>query len=271
MNRTRNLAAAFAAALLLVACGGGGDDPAAPPNVTASGASIVSDDGKATLTVPAGAASAPQRVALAAAPQTPDAGERLDRSRQRLPDRRRRRRARRAGDAEDRDPDDVSAARLAAHRSQAGARRHAQRRSGGGVRTDTSVRPRRRRRRQRSRRPRAARCRRVLLRAPAAGRPVEGARSCRLLRRSRRPERELRDPEPRDGDTGRRLRRRAADRQRRGDRRAGAAGQGHQRRHATACASPRATTRASPRSTSTSGASARASRAQARLADRAAV
>jgi hypothetical protein len=69
MNWTRTLAAAFAAALLLPACGGGGD-PEVPPNVTATGASVVSDDGKATLTVPAGAVATPQRIALLAAPQT---------------------------------------------------------------------------------------------------------------------------------------------------------------------------------------------------------
>lgn len=69
MKTITNLVAALASALLLAACGGGGSD-SPPPNVTADGASVVSDDGKATLTVPAGAVAAPQRVTLVAAPQT---------------------------------------------------------------------------------------------------------------------------------------------------------------------------------------------------------
>lgn len=49
------LAAAFA--VVLAACGGGSSPPS--PNVTAAGGTVVSDDGKVRLVVPAGAVSAP--------------------------------------------------------------------------------------------------------------------------------------------------------------------------------------------------------------------
>ena len=72
MTTNRTLTAAFAAALLLAACGGSDDDDASrTAERHAERRQVVSDDGKATLTVPAGAASAPQRVVLTAAPQTP--------------------------------------------------------------------------------------------------------------------------------------------------------------------------------------------------------
>ena len=236
MNRTRTLAAAFAAALLLMACGGGGDDPALPPNVTASGASIVSDDGKATLTVPAGAASAPQRVALAAAPQTqmPANASIVPGSVYRI-----------EGDGgalaapatlKNRDRDDVS--RSESRRAPIASRRTAMRsldRGAGEVRTDapaaTST---------ATASPTIPTTWRFALPArPAMARPrlVDLSKALGHVGCCAVPDGasvSLRDPEPRDSDAGRHFRRRAADRQRRGDRRAGAAGQGHRRRHVPA-------------------------------------
>ncbi len=67
-RRLHARALAALGALLLAACGGGGGDAPLPPppNVTAAGGTVSSADGKATLVVPAGAASAAAHVTLEA-------------------------------------------------------------------------------------------------------------------------------------------------------------------------------------------------------------
>lgn len=76
--RTIRLLLALATGALLAACGGGGDDPPPPaavaPNISAAGGTATSSDGKAVLTVPAGAASTPMTVTLEADGSAPPAG-----------------------------------------------------------------------------------------------------------------------------------------------------------------------------------------------------
>lgn len=55
---------------LLAACGGGGGgDPPPQPNIGPAGGTVSTADGRVTLTVPAGAVSAPVRVTITAAPE----------------------------------------------------------------------------------------------------------------------------------------------------------------------------------------------------------